>query len=164
MKNVIFILAFVVSSTAFGQTSKLISLFEQYQKTNGITSIKIAKPMFQLLGQLDIEDGDMKKITPLINKINSLRILIVEKDSSNEARFTTLQGEISNALKNLNYEELMTVNDDSQNIRFLAENTDSNTLKNLVLSINGDDETMFMILEGEISMTDVSNLISDDQK
>lgn len=163
MKNVVIILVLAFSSSAFGQTSKLITLFEQYQKTSGITSIKIAKPMFQLLGQLNIEDNDLQKITPLVNKINSLRILIVEKDSSNETRFVTLQTEINNALKNLNYEELMTVNADDENIRFLAENTESNTLRNLVLSINGSDETMFMILEGEISMADVSNLISTDQ-
>ncbi len=163
MKNVLIILAFVLSSSAFGQTTKLIELFEKYQKTTGITSIKIAKPMFQLLGQLDIDDDDLKKINPLINKINSLRILIVERDSSNTTRFESLQGEISSAIKNLNYEELMDINDSGESIRFLAEKTDSTVLKNLILSINGSDETMFMILEGEISMTDVSNLISDDK-
>lgn len=164
MKNVIFTLVLALSSTVYGQTSKLVSLFDQYQNTAGVTSIKIAKPMFQLLGQLNIEDGDMKKIKPLINKINSLRIIIVEKDSTNTLRFDKLQGEISAALKNLNYEELMNINSDGENIRFLAENTSASVVKNLLLSINGSDETLFMILEGEISMDDISTLISNEEK
>ncbi len=164
MKNVIFTLVLALSSTVYGQTSKLVSLFDQYQNTTGVTSIKIAKPMFQLLGQLNIEDGDMKKIKPLINKINSLRIIIVEKDSTNTLRFDKLQGEISAALKNLNYEELMNINSDGENIRFLAENTSASVVKNLLLSINGSDETLFMILEGEISMDDISTLISNEEK
>lgn len=164
MKNVVIILALVLSGTIYGQTSKLVNLFDQYQNTQGVTSIKIAKPMFQLLGQLNIEDGDMKKIKPLINKINSLRIIIVERDSANVVRFEKLQGEISTALKGLNYEELMNINAEGENIRFLAENTSANVVKNLLLSINGSDETLFMILEGEISMDDISTLISNEEK
>ncbi len=40
----------------FGQSDKLNQLFDQYQDTEGVTSIKIAKPMFRLLGNLNIEE------------------------------------------------------------------------------------------------------------
>lgn len=159
MKNVIFAVAFVFASAAYSQTSKISQLFDQYQNSEGVTSIKIAKPMFQLLNQLDIDDEDLTKIKPLISKINSLKILIVERDSSNSVRFDKLQSELQSALKNLNYEELISINDSDQKIRFLAENTDSNLLSNLLLSINGSDETIFMILEGTISMDEISKLI-----
>jgi hypothetical protein len=164
MKNVFIAIAFVCTSAVYGQVSKIGQLFDQYQNSEGVTSIKIAKPMFQLLGQLNIEDGDMAKIKPLINKINSLKILIIEKDSSNQPRFDKLQGELKSALKNLNYEELISINSEDSNIRFLAENTSSNMLNNLLLSINSEDETLFMILEGAISMDDISNLISNEEK
>lgn len=164
MKNVLIAIAFVCTSVAYGQVSKIGQLFDQYQNSEGVTSIKIAKPMFQLLSQLNIEDGDMAKIKPLIGKISSLKILIVEKDSSNEVRFNKLQNELKSALKNLNYEELISINSEDSNIKFLAENTSSNLLNNLLLSISGEDETLFMILEGAISMDDISNLISNEEK
>lgn len=163
MKNVIFAIAFVCTSVAYSQTPKISKLFDQYQNSQGVTSINIAKPMFQLLSQLDIEDEDLSKIKPLISKINSLKILIVERDSLNTNQFDKLQGELQSALKELNYEELMSINGADEKIRFLAENTKSNVLDNLLLSINGSDETIFMILEGSISMDDISKLISEDK-
>lgn len=162
MKRVFVILAFVCSSIAFGQVSKISQLFDQYQYTEGVTSIKIAKPMFQLLGQLDIEDSDMAKIKPLINKINSLKILIVERDSSNARNYESIQSQLKSALKGIKYEELISINSENSNIRFLAESTKSDMLSNLLLCIDSGDETVFMILEGIISMEDVSKLISNE--
>lgn len=162
MKSIIFAAALICTGIVSGQTSKLNQLFDRYQNSEGVTSIRIAKPMFQLLNQLDIEDSDLSKIKPLINKINSLQILIVERDSSNSAGFDKLQAELSTALKGLNYEELMSINGSDNTIKILAESTKSNLLSNLLLSIRGADETMFMILDGEISMEDVSKLISNE--
>ena len=48
-------------------------------KTEGVTSIKITKPMFRLLNNINIDDSDMDKIKPLISKMNGLKILIMEK-------------------------------------------------------------------------------------
>ena len=159
------------SLNIFGQSDKLNLLFEQYQDTEGVTSIKIAKPMFRLLGNLNIEDEDLKKIKPLINKVNSLKILVVDKPDSNDKdsivaynNFQKVQKSMLAALKNLNYEELMTVNSKDNKIKFLAANTASNVLDNLLLSINGEDSNVLMMLDGKISMDDVSNLVNDVQE
>ena len=156
------------SMNIFGQSDKLNQLFDQYQDTEGVTSIKIAKPMFRLLGNLNIEDEDLKKIKPLINKVNSLKILVVDKPDSNDKdsvvaynNFQKVQKSMLAALKNLNYEELMTVNSKDNKIKFLAANTASNVLDNLLLSINGEDSNVLMMLDGKISMDDVSNLVND---
>ncbi len=159
------------SLNIFGQSDKLNLLFDQYQDTEGVTSIKIAKPMFRLLGNLNIEDEDLKKIKPLINKVNSLKILVVDKPDSNDKdsivaynNFQKVQKSMLAALKNLNYEELMTVNSKDNKIKFLAANTNSNVLDNLLLSINGEDSNVLMMLDGKISMDDVSNLVNDVQE
>lgn len=159
------------SLNIFGQSDKLNLLFDQYQDTEGVTSIKIAKPMFRLLGNLNIEDEDLKKIKPLINKVNSLKILVVDKPDSNDKdsivaynNFQKVQKSMLAALKNLNYEELMTVNSKDNKIKFLAANTASNVLDNLLLSINGEDSNVLMMLDGKISMDDVSNLVNDVQE
>ncbi len=49
---------------------KLDAIFEKYQEAEGVTSIKIAKPMFRLLNNINIDDSDMDKIKPLISKMN----------------------------------------------------------------------------------------------
>jgi hypothetical protein len=51
------------------QISKLEKLFDQYQDTKGPPSIKIAKPMFNLLNKLDIQDAGIDQIRPLIKML-----------------------------------------------------------------------------------------------
>lgn len=172
MKKILFIFILLFTSlNVFGQSDKLNQLFDQYQDTEGVTSIKIAKPMFRLLGNLNIEDEDLKNIRPLINKVNSLKILVVDKPNSSNKdsvvaynNFQNVQKSMLSALKNLNYEELMTVNSKDNKIKFLATKTASNVLDNLLLSINGEDSNVLMMLDGKISLDDVSNLVNDVQE
>lgn len=163
MKNIILAMSFLIGGIALGQTTKITQLFDKYQNTEGITSIKIAKPMFDLINSLNIEDEDMKKIKPLIAKINSLRIVVLDKKDATEARFNTLKSDIKNALTGLNYEELIDISADGETIKILAQSSVNNKLSNLILSINGIDEAVFMVLEGEISMEEVNGMISNEK-
>ena len=159
---------------ALAQTEKLDAIFEKYQEAEGVTSIKIAKPMFRLLNNINIDDSDMDKIKPLISKMNGLKILIMEKPETaenptaaqlaaiNEA--SKVKNEILAAVKNLKYDELMTLNSKDNKIKFLAANTTSDILDNLLLTINGEDSNVMMMLDGKISMNDVSNLVNDVQE
>jgi hypothetical protein len=58
----------------------------------------------------------------------------------------------------------MTVNSKDNKIKFLAANTTSDILDNLLLTINGEDSNVLMMLDGKISMNDVSNLVNDVQE
>ncbi len=148
----------LVAGMANAQISKLDHLFEQYQGKKGVTTLKIGAPMFKLLSNLKIEDDDMKKIAPLLKNVKSLRMLIVEDSNDN-----TLTNAIKDALKNLHYDELMTLNSDGDDIRFLAENVSDkmDVLNNLLLTINGDGQNLFMILDGAIPLQEVTNLVNE---
>lgn len=62
MKKIsILIVLFLLSTNIFGQTEELNKLFDKYQDTEGVTSIKIAKPMFKLLNNLKIDDEELGK-------------------------------------------------------------------------------------------------------
>jgi hypothetical protein len=52
---IIFALAFSHFFNVYGQKDKLDQLFDKYQEVEGVTSIKIAKPMFGMLSNLDLE-------------------------------------------------------------------------------------------------------------
>ena len=58
----------------------------------------------------------------------------------------------------------MTLNSKDNKIMFLAADTSSNLLNNMLLTISSEDENILMMLDGQISMDDVSNLINDVQK
>ena len=85
MKKIsIFIVLFLLSTNIFGQTEELNKLFDKYQDTEGVTSIKIAKPMFKLLNNLKIDDEELGKIQPLLGKVNGLKMLVLEKSGTSK--------------------------------------------------------------------------------
>lgn len=174
MKKIsILIVLFLLSTNIFGQSEKLNELFDHYQDTEGVTSIKIAKPMFKLLNNLKIDDEELGKIQPLLGKVNGLKMLILEKPSKSENGDSTdqkmllqsgkIEKEIAASLKNMKYEELVTVNSRDNKIKFMAQDITANVLDNLILNITSEDSSVLMMLDGKISMEDVSNLMAETQ-
>lgn len=156
MKTFMLIISLFVASMAQAQISKLDQIFEQYKEQKGVTSIKIGKPMFKMLNKMKITDSDVETIKPLLSKINSIKMLVFEDAGSD------IQNQVSSAIGNLNYEELLVVNSDGNKIRFLAENTDGDFLSNLLLSINSEEETVFMILDGALKYDDINTLVNNN--
>lgn len=138
------------------QVSKLDKIFDTYQEAKGVTSIKIGKPMFNMINKLNIGDSEMEQIKPLLTKINSIKMLIVEEDQDFQ-----IQKEVKNAFAKINYEELMAIHSDGSRIKFLAEHTDDKVLNNLLLDISADGSTIFMILDGLISFDDINKLVEE---
>lgn len=169
----IFALTFSYFFQINAQKDKLDQLFDKYQESEGVTSIKIAKPMFNMLNKLNINDSELDQIKPLLSKINGLRILIVEKPTAanntvgqnkiNLGNFQSLQSDINNSIKNMKYEELMTVNSKDNKIKFLSSDATNGILDNLLLNISSDGNTVLMMLDGKISMDDVNKLINETQ-
>lgn len=175
MKKIILIFAIVFSwINISAQKEKLNELFEKYQEKKGVTSIKIAKPMFNMLNKLDIDDEELDQLKPLLSKINGIKILIVEKPEIKDSLsvnskqllsdFRNLSTEITSALKKLNYQELMTVNSDNNKIKFLSSDITNGNLDNLLLSVNTLESNVLLMLDGQISMDDVNNLINEADK
>lgn len=162
---IIFALLFSHFFQINAQKDKLDQLFEKYQESEGVTSIKIAKPMFSMLNKLNIADDELSQIKPLLSKINGLKILIVEKPDNQrpQNQFLKLQSDISASIKNMKYEELITVNSKDNKIKFLSSEATNGILDNLLLNINSNGNTVLMMLDGKISMDDVNDLVNEAQ-
>lgn len=169
---IIFALAFSHFFNVYGQKDKFDQLFEKYQEVEGVTSIKIAKPMFGMLSSLNIDDSQLDQIKPLLSKINGLKILITEnpeKSNTSDGRrvqsnLSQLSKDISSYLKNLNYNEIMSVNNSGAKIKFLSAEAKNGILDDLLLSIDGGGgESIFVMLDGKLSMDDVSKIISSSE-
>ena len=176
MKKLLIIIAIFFTSTAFAQLNDVHKIFEKYQEVDGITSIKVGKPMFNLLNKLNIQDEDLQKIKPLLGKVNSINILISGGSKLLDSLINIkpglikqgvnplgLQNEINLAVKKLNYEELVTVNSSGRKMKLLTVNSSGNMLHNLLLSITGADQNVLMLLDGEIPMDQVSKFISEEK-
>src|SRR5690606_20946738 len=98
MKTVLSILLLLLASLANAQVSKLDKIFDAYQEAKGVTSIKIGKPMFNMINKLNIGDEEVEQSKPLLTKISSSRILSVE----DEVR-PKVKEEVKNAFSKIKY-------------------------------------------------------------
>ena len=128
--------------------------------------------MFSMLNKLNLGDGELDQIKPLLGKINGLKILIIEKPSGklidgkstrSNLNYSGVQSDISAILKGLHYEELMSVNSKDNKIKFLSAGAKDGILDDLLLNISSNDNTVLMMLDGKISMDDVNNLVNETQ-
>lgn len=177
MKKLIIIIAVIFfNGAAFAQLNDVHKIFDKYQEAEGITSIRVGKPMFSMLNKLNIQDEDLQKIKPLLGKVNSINILIsgggklldslVDLGSFSIQQGQTppgLQNEINQAVKKLNLEELVTINSSGRKIKLLTIASSGDILHTLLLSITGSDQNVLMLLDGDIPMAELSKFISDQQ-
>lgn len=177
MKRLIIIITvFFFQGAAFAQLDDLHKIFDKYQETEGITSIKVGKPMFSILNKLNIQDEDLQKIKPILGKVNSINILItgggklldslVDLGSFSLKQGQTppgLQNEINLAVKKLNLEELVTINSSGRKIKLQTKGSSGDILHTLLLSVTGSDQNVLMLLDGDIPMAELSKFIADQQ-
>jgi len=163
---IIFALAFTHFFNVYGQKEKLDQLFDKYQEVEGVTSIKIAKPMFGMLSNLNIADSELDQIKPLLAKINGLKVLITEdtKGGKSQNSLNQLNKEISSYLKNMNYSEIMSVKNGESKIKFLSSEAKNGILEDILLRIDsGNGENILVMLDGKLSMDDVNNIINSNE-
>jgi len=163
---IIFALAFSHFFNVYGQKDKLNQLFDKYQEAEGVTSIKIAKPMFGMLSNLNIGDSELDQIKPLLSKINSLKVLITEDSGNTKSliNVSQLNKEITSYLKNMNYSEIMSVNNGESKIKFLSSEAKDGILEDILLRIDsGGGENILVMLDGRLSMDDVNKIINSNE-
>lgn len=169
MKKIFIIFAFAFSQffNVYGQ-DKLDQLFDKYQEVEGVTSIKIAKPMFGMLSNLNLGDAELDQIKPLLSKINGLKVFIAEKPenagSVNGQKLSQIDRDIKSYLSNLNYSEIMTMNSNGAKIKFLSAEEKNGILDDLLLSIDsGGEESILIKLDGRLSMDDINKIINSTE-
>lgn len=169
MKKIFFIFALAFSHffNVYGQ-DKLDLLFEKYQDVEGVTSIKIAKPMFGMLSSLDLGDAELDQIKPLLSKITGLKVLIAEKStdgkSAKSRQLSQIGKDISSYLKSMNYSEIMSMNSGGAKIKFMSAEEKNGILDDVLLSIDsGGEESILVKLDGRLSMDDISKIVNSNE-
>lgn len=166
---IIMTLAFSHFFNVYGQEKdKLDLLFDKYQEVEGVTSIKIAKPMFGMLSSLDLGDAELDQIKPLLSKINGLKVLIAEKPADGKSpkgiQMSQISKDISSYLKNLNYSEIMSMNSGGAKIKFMSAEEKNGILDDVLLSIDsGGEESILVKLDGKLSMADINKIINSNE-
>ena len=133
--------------------SNVDAFFSKYKDNDNFTQINISPKMFQMMANLDQDDEESQDVIEVIAGLQGLRILTT--DSAPDQYYK----EFNASFDSSEYEELMTVKENDQNIVFLVKDSNGgNTVNELLLVVGGATEFVLMSFEGEIPLDKIGKL------
>lgn len=147
----------IVPTVAFAQTD-IDKLYEKYAGKDGVTSINISPEMFRFLGAIDMSDSseDAKDVKEAIDQLSGLKMLVFE--NSEMKKIESFYDELKKSIPMDGYSELMSVNDNESDVKFLAKKSGKNRVIELLMLVKSDDEVVVMSMTGNMDMNTISDI------
>lgn len=136
------------------QTDAISRYFEQYIDDERFTVVYISPKMFEVLGKLDLnemKDEEAQLIMDVVKDLEGLRVLTTEVSPEK------FYEEAKSKIKTSEYEILLTVRDEGENVQFLIKD-EGDTIKELLLLVGGEDEFVMLSFVGDIDLDKISKL------
>lgn len=154
MKRIMFIAALMTGMVVSGFAQDAIGkFFSKYSNDESFTQVTISSKMFSLFTNMDATSAEDKEVLSAISKLKGLRIL--RKEDERNAR--GLYKEAFGLIPMKEYEELMTVRDKDNDMKFLIKES-GGKISELLMIMGGNKEFLIMSLFGEIDLKQVSRI------
>jgi CO dehydrogenase/acetyl-CoA synthase gamma subunit (corrinoid Fe-S protein) len=152
MKKVItLLLVALFPLLALAQNSAIDKVFKKYGDRDGFTVVTISKGLLKLVANLD----DDRESQDFLGRVHQIKILAVEDHNSD----INLYDEVLSDLDKKDYEELMTVKSEGEEVLILAKK-DGDILEELIILVGGKDDNALVYIAGRMNMKDLSKLSS----
>ncbi len=152
-KGIIALIFICLAVSAQAQNDAITEFFGKYEADESFTVVNISGRMFGMFTDMEVEDEEDKEVLDAISKLTGLKILAKEDASNGKA----LYQEASKLLPKKEYEELMTVRSQDNDMRFLVKEKDKK-ISELVMIVGGDDNFFIMSLVGTIDLKQISKI------
>lgn len=152
--SVILVALLSFNLSALAQEDAITRYFDQYVEDERFTVVYLSPKIFEILGKLDIDeldDEEAGEVMDVLKDLKSLRILTTEENSI--AFYEEAQAKINTK----DYEVLMTVRSEGENVNFLVKD-EGDIIEELLLLVGGDDTFVLMSFIGNIDLKKISRL------
>lgn len=153
MKKVLVGVMMMAASFAVQAQDAISKFFTKYQNDETFSQVNISSKMFSLMANLDVENPEDKEMVDMISKIKGLRILAKEEARNSRELYKEALGMIPQK----EFEELMTVRDKDNDMKFFIKES-GGKISELIMVSAGNEEFMVLSLFGEIDLKQVSKI------
>jgi len=154
-KITIFGLFMAFSLMALAQDDAISKFFKKYDEDENFTHVTITSRMFGLFANLDAQEQEDKELLDAVSKVKGLKILAKDNISIEEAN--ALYKEAFELIPAKKYDELMSVRDKENDMKFLVQEKDG-IITELLMVMHGDHEFFLLSLIGDIDLKQISKL------
>lgn len=155
MKRTLLLLLLVTGSMQlFAQQGSVIDrFFQKYENDRAFTLISVTPKMFSMFSKLDLNTSEGQNFMQVVKKIKGLRILAKENSKDGNKLYKE-----ASALFTKEFEELMTIRDGNDDLRFMVKENAKGNIAELVMLIGSDSEFLAMSLVGDIDLNEISQI------
>ena len=152
----IFIGGMLIMLTLFtmGQNSAVDKVFDKYSGKEGYTTVYISSFMFNMLNSLETDDPEFDEFKKATSGIKSIKILT--QDGGNSVPFGA---ELLEMLPRSEYQEMMVVKDQDEDVLFLARE-ENGKITEFLLIVSGGGEDVLIAIQGDIDLESISKIAS----
>lgn len=156
MKKIVTLIVLIAFGTGvYAQGDAISKFFNKYSADESFTTqVTISSKMFSLFTNMEVDSPEDKEVLEAISKLKGMRIL--GKDNTSDAR--NLYKEASAIITQNKYEELMSVRDKDQDMKFYIIEKTPGKISELVMISGSSKNFMVMTLFGEIDLKQVSRI------
>ncbi len=156
MKRLVFltVIAFGFMTATAQQSGPVDKIFDKYSGKEGITTVYISSMMFNLMNNLNVDDPEYKEFKKATQGIKMLRILSQDEVEPGEKGFAK---ELMEQLPKDQYEQLMMVKEEDQDVVFLARE-EKGVVVEFLLIVTGSSENALIDIQGVIDLESIASL------
>jgi Domain of unknown function (DUF4252) len=160
LKLTLFIAAFLTLSSLTNAQSPFDKFYEKYSTQEGYTSVNISKELFQMFASMgaDKNDTNAREMKKVMDQLNGLKVISCKPDSLKPGKATVFFNEAVAIFNTSAYKELMTVNDEGNNFRFLTKQDGKGKITELVMMAKGKVEMVVLDMTGLIDLASISKI------
>jgi hypothetical protein len=152
MKKVItLMLVALLPILALAQNSAIDQVFKKYGDRDGFTVVTISKGLLKMVANVD----DDKESRDFLSRIHQIKVLALEDGNGN----INLYDEVLSNLNKSEYEELMTVKKQGEEVLMLAKKS-GDILEELIILVGGNEDNALVYISGKMNMKDLGKLSS----
>ncbi|ALR31548.1 hypothetical protein ATE47_13935 [Chryseobacterium sp. IHB B 17019] len=158
LKNIFLIVCtmFLLQSCVVSERPNMAFFSESGHDFKGAKFVSINVPM--LLAKPYIkkalkEDGESEEIINLVRKVSKIKVMTVENGDRQMLK------DFVNYLNNNNYEDWATIKHDGDNVNIRVKQK-GETIKNMLITVNSDNELVFVDVKGSFTAKDISKMIA----
>lgn len=156
MKKIILSAALLaLTSISFAQADALTMFFEKYEGKTGFTSVNVSEKLFSLAASAT--PADQADVKELVDGIKGIKVLAFENSEGN-IKSKELFAEAQKLLPSGQYEELMTVNSDGEQVIMLGKTASESVIEEMILLVEDEEEFVLVWINGIIDMKNISKL------
>jgi len=153
MKKIILLISLCMfTTTVWAQQDPLNNFINKYKSDSTFTIVNISPQMFRLFAKMNSDSTD--HVMDVAKKLKGLRI--ISKDNARNSK--KLFDEANAALSGKNYENLMTIRNHNDHVKFLANQGADSLIHNLIMLVSDNNNFTAISLTGDIKLDELSKI------